>query len=101
MCLVRPRSTRHRPARLRYKLQPSATGSCLLAGSTLGDSASNEYRARGYHPGLGRFTSEDPKLFEAGDYNLFRYVHNDPIDLTDPMGLDSGRDAIIDSWSYS
>jgi hypothetical protein len=30
--------------------------------------------------------SEDPKLFDAGDYNLFRYCHNDPIDLTDPMG---------------
>ena len=28
-----------------------------------------------------------PKLFNAGDYNLFRYCHNDPIDLTDPMGL--------------
>jgi hypothetical protein len=36
----------------------------------------------------GRFMSEDPKLFEAGDYNLFRYVHNGPLDLTDPMGLD-------------
>ncbi len=31
--------------------------------------------------------SEDPKLFDAGDYNLFRYCHNDPIDFTDPMGL--------------
>jgi len=48
-----------------------------------------EYRARAYHPGLGRFTSEDPKLFDAGDYNLFRYCHNDPIDFTDPMGLES------------
>ena len=48
-----------------------------------------EYRARAYHPGLGRFMSEDPKLFEAGDYNLFRYCHNDPIDFTDPMGLDA------------
>ncbi|MFZ0916577.1 MAG: RHS repeat-associated core domain-containing protein, partial [Candidatus Udaeobacter sp.] len=46
-----------------------------------------EYRARAYHPGLGRFMSEDPKLFDAGDYNLFRYCHNDPIDFTDPMGL--------------
>ena len=45
-----------------------------------------EYRARAYHPGLGRFMSEDPKLFDAGDYNLFRYCHNDPIDHTDPMG---------------
>jgi RHS repeat-associated protein len=48
-----------------------------------------EYRARAYHPGLGRFMSEDPKLFDAGDYNLFRYCHNDPLDLTDPMGLES------------
>jgi RHS repeat-associated protein len=47
-----------------------------------------EYRARAYHPGLGRFMSEDPKLFDAGDYNLFRYCHNDPIDFTDPMGLE-------------
>jgi len=47
-----------------------------------------EYRARAYHPGLGRFTSEDPKLFDAGDYNLFRYCDNDPIDMTDPMGTE-------------
>ena len=47
-----------------------------------------EYRARFYHPLLGRFMSEDPKLFDAGDYNLFRYCHNDPEDLTDPMGLE-------------
>jgi RHS repeat-associated protein len=48
-----------------------------------------EYRARTYHPLLGRFMSEDPKLFDAGDYNLYRYCHNDPLDLTDPMGLDT------------
>src|SRR5207249_10655182 len=48
-----------------------------------------EYRARAYHPGLGRFTSEDPMGFAAGDYNVFRYCHNDPLDLTDPMGLDT------------
>jgi RHS repeat-associated protein len=47
-----------------------------------------EYRARAYHPGLGRFMSEDPKGFDAGDYNLFRYCGNDPGDRTDPMGLD-------------
>jgi RHS repeat-associated protein len=32
-----------------------------------------EYRARAYNPVLGRFMSEDPKLFDGGDYNLFRY----------------------------
>ena len=47
-----------------------------------------EYRARAYNPMLGRFMSEDPKLFDGGDYNLFRYCHNDPVDFTDPMGLD-------------
>jgi RHS repeat-associated protein len=47
-----------------------------------------EYRNRAYHPGLGRFISEDPKLFDAGDNNFFRYCGNDPIDKTDPMGLD-------------
>jgi RHS repeat-associated protein len=47
-----------------------------------------EYRARAYNPTLGRFMSEDPKGFDAGDYNLFRYCHNDPLDLTDPMGTD-------------
>jgi RHS repeat-associated protein len=46
-----------------------------------------EYRARAYHPGLGRFMSEDPKGFDAGDYNFFRYCGNDPLDETDPMGL--------------
>ena len=33
-----------------------------------------EYRARAYNPTLGRFMSEDPKLFDAGDYNLFRLL---------------------------
>jgi RHS repeat-associated protein len=47
-----------------------------------------EYRARAYNPTLGRFMSEDPKGFDAGDYNLFRYCHNDPLDRVDPMGLD-------------
>jgi RHS repeat-associated protein len=47
-----------------------------------------KYRARAYNPTLGRFMSEDPKGFDAGDYNLFRYCHNDPEDLTDPMGLE-------------
>jgi RHS repeat-associated protein len=45
-----------------------------------------EYRARAYHPGLGRFMSEDPKGFDAGDYNWFRYCENDPWDKTDPTG---------------
>lgn len=84
-----------------------------------------EYRARAYHPSIGRFMSEDPTLFVRGaglrkpvtdsggskgsqvagatksndewsfskhpdeaEWNLFRYCHNDPANLIDPMGLD-------------
>ena len=46
-----------------------------------------EYRARAYNPTIGRFMSEDPKGFDAGDYNLYRYVGNDPLNRSDPMGL--------------
>lgn len=58
-----------------------------------------EYRARAYNPTLGRFMSEDPIGFDAGDYNLFRYCHNDPLDLTDPMGLEVGFwESLIPVW---
>jgi RHS repeat-associated protein len=73
-----------------------------------------EYRARAYHPGLGRFMSEDPKLFvrrtplanslddflpnppedwsfsahpDESEFNLFRYCYNDPVNHTDPTGM--------------
>ena len=46
-----------------------------------------EYRARAYNPTIGRFMSEDPKGYDAGDYNLYRYCSNDPWDKTDPTGL--------------
>ncbi len=50
-----------------------------------------------YQPELGRFLQPDPKQFEAGDYNLYRYCHNDPINKTDPLGLDPGpgRDFLV------
>ena len=46
-----------------------------------------DYRNRMYQPELGRFLQPDPKQFEAGDYNLYRYCHNDPVNFTDPDGL--------------
>jgi RHS repeat-associated protein len=48
-----------------------------------------EYRHRAYHPGLGRFMSEDPIGF-GGGANFFRYCLNNPVNLRDPMGLQSG-----------
>jgi RHS repeat-associated protein len=46
-----------------------------------------EYRNRAYHPGLGRFLSEDPTGFGAGDSNMFRYCGGDPVNAEDPDGL--------------
>lgn len=44
------------------------------------------YRARYYNASIGRFLSEDPIGFEGGDYNLYRYVQNNPANFTDPFG---------------
>jgi RHS repeat-associated protein len=45
------------------------------------------YRARYYHPALGRFASEDPIGYSIGDYDLFTYVANNPLGFIDPLGL--------------
>lgn len=44
------------------------------------------YRARFYDPSSDRFISEDPGGIGVGGVNLFRYVENDPVNLTDPSG---------------
>jgi RHS repeat-associated protein len=44
-------------------------------------------RARYYDPKAGRWTSEDPTGFRAGDANLYRYVRNSPLLMLDPTGL--------------
>src|SRR5262249_4219379 len=52
-------------------------------------------RARYYDPPTGRWVSQDPAGFEAGDSNLYRYAGNGPSNNTDPSGL-SPWDALID-----
>jgi RHS repeat-associated protein len=44
------------------------------------------YRARYFDPTVGRFISEDPIGFSAGDTNLYRYVGNNATNYTDPSG---------------
>jgi RHS repeat-associated protein len=44
------------------------------------------YRARYYSSILGRFISEDPAGFDGGDLNLYAYVLDNPVNLTDPSG---------------
>jgi uncharacterized protein RhaS with RHS repeats len=43
-----------------------------------------------YDPKVGRWLSEDPLGFKAGDENLYRYVGNGPTNDVDPMGLAPG-----------
>jgi RHS repeat-associated protein len=43
--------------------------------------------ARWYGPTYGRFLSQDPAAFHAGDTNLYRYVFNGPTLGTDPSGM--------------
>jgi RHS repeat-associated protein len=40
------------------------------------------------NPGTGRWTSQDPLGFAAGDANLYRYVGNGPVYDTDKSGLE-------------
>jgi hypothetical protein len=40
-----------------------------------------------YDPKVGRWLSEDPLGFRAGDTNLSRYVSNNPVNMVDPSGL--------------
>jgi RHS repeat-associated protein len=47
-----------------------------------------DYRNRTYSPRLGRFVQADPIRFDAGDVNLYRYVGNEPVLLSDPLGLE-------------
>lgn len=44
-------------------------------------------RARHYDAGTGRWLSPDPIGFAAGDWNLYGYVGNDPMNEIDPSGL--------------
>jgi len=46
-------------------------------------------RARWYDPATGRWLSQDPLGFDAGDSNLYRYVNNQATVASDPSGLEN------------
>jgi len=48
-----------------------------------------DYRHRLYHPGLGRFIQTDPIGFKGDPMNLYRYCSGNPINHSDPTGLQS------------
>jgi uncharacterized protein RhaS with RHS repeats len=39
---------------------------------------------------LSRFLSPDPAGIAGGDVNMYAYAHDDPTNLTDPLGLSTG-----------
>jgi RHS repeat-associated protein len=46
------------------------------------------FGARDYDPQVGRWVSKDPIRFAGADTNLYAYCHNDPLNCSDPSGLD-------------
>src|SRR6266567_6422223 len=65
----------------------STTNSFAYTGRELDAGNLYFYRARYFNPSLQRFISEDP-LGQQGGINVYAYAFNDPVDLTDPTGLD-------------
>ncbi len=73
----------------------------IYTGREAGDDRLQGYRLRDYAPSIGRFVSEDPLHFGAGDPSFYRYVFNGPVDRVDPWGLLSAgeQQMIINSWT--
>jgi RHS repeat-associated protein len=46
------------------------------------------HRARYYHPALQRFIAENPIGFAGARANLYAYAQNNPLRLSDPLGVD-------------
>jgi RHS repeat-associated protein len=71
----------------RSRLNPSSRAGCVDDGKFHAEASLYYYRARYYDPTLGRFLSEDPWKFFAGDANFYSYVFESPTNFTDPSGL--------------
>ncbi len=68
----------------------------------MGEAGAWNYRARTYLPGVGRFLQTDPIGYAAGA-NLYAYVGADPVNFSDPLGLERrlypcGREATGSTW---
>ena len=73
-------------------LSQSAVGNSILFTGRDYDAETSlyYYRARTMHPGLGRFMQHDPLMYVDG-MNMYCYVGNMPVLLTDPNGMDKNK----------
>lgn len=75
--------------------QSTNTGRFQYTGQMwLPEAGAYHYKARAYMPQLGRFLQPDPIRYKGG-MNLYAYVRNDPVNLTDPLGLCDGCEIIV------
>jgi RHS repeat-associated protein len=78
---------------------PTANNSNQYTGRENDETGLYYYRSRYYSPALQRFIAEDPLGFAGGNVNLYSYVGNDPINYTDPFGLQGGPEDLGRGWS--
>ena len=57
-------------------------------------------RGRWYDPQAGRFIQEDP-LGVDGGINVYTFAGDDPINGSDPSGMDPGAEQCIDLYNYA
>ena len=79
------------------KLQGSVASDFQYAGYYFhAPSGLNLTASRAYSPGLGRFINRDP-MEEDGGVNLYGYVDGDPVNSSDPSGLQTLHGGIQDN----
>jgi RHS repeat-associated protein len=59
------------------------------------DSTLVRFGKRDFDSTIGRWTAKDPIRFRGGTTNLYGYVLNDPVNLVDPYGLQSGTGSLL------
>ena len=91
----------------KYKYGPFGESAATLTGTTIGYTGQRydtelglyHYKARYFHPGIGRFLQPDPVGYKAG-MNLYAYCSNDGLNHTDPDGLEPKEpvDILVKTW---
>ncbi len=72
--------------RLRKDTNPGFQPFGFAGGLTDPDTGLVQFGLRDYDPSTGQWTSRDPLGFQGGQFNLYAYCGNDPIDFSDPTG---------------